>query len=67
MANIEEKVKNLIKPIIENLGYDLYDVEYVKEAKNFFLRIYIDKPEGINIQDCEKVNNEINDILDKAN
>ena len=67
MANIEEKVKNLIKPIIENLGYGLYDVEYVKEAKNFFLRIYIDKPEGINIQDCEKVNNEINDILDEAN
>ena len=66
MANIEEKVQNLIRPKIEALGYELYDVEYVKEGKNYFLRIYIDKPEGINIQDCEKVNNEINEELDKA-
>lgn len=66
MANIEEKVENLLKPTIEKIGYDLYDVEYAKEGKNFFLRILIDKQEGISIEDCEKVNNAINDLLDEA-
>ena len=66
MANIEEKVENLLKPVIEENGYDLYDVEYAKEGKNYFLRIYIDKPEGIDLKDCEKVNDLINDLLDKA-
>ena len=65
-ANIEEKVKNLIEPIIQSLGYDLYDIEYVKEGKNYFLRIFIDQPNGIDLNDCEKVNNAINDILDEA-
>ena len=42
MANIEEKIENLTFNIIKNLGYDLYDVEYVKEGKDYFLRIYIE-------------------------
>lgn len=67
MASIEERVEMLIKPIVEKIGYELYDVEYAKEGKNYFLRIFIDKPEGINLQDCEKVNDAINDILDEAN
>ncbi len=67
LANIEEKVENLIKSKVEEIGYELYDVEYSKEGKNYFLRIFIDKPQGIDLEDCEKVNNEINDILDKAN
>ena len=67
MANIEEKVESLIKPKIENIGYELYDVEYSKEGKNYFLRVFIDKPEGIDLTDCEKVNDEINDVLDEAN
>ena len=66
MANIEEKVENLLKEKIENIGYDLYDVEYAKEGKNYFLRIYIDKPEGIDLKDCEKVNDAISDLLDEA-
>ena len=66
MASIEEKVEILLKEKIENIGYDLYDVEYAKEGPNYFLRIFIDKPEGIDIDDCEKVNNEIMDELDKA-
>lgn len=65
MANIEEKIENLIKDKIENIGYELYDVEYVKEGKDFFLRIFIDSPNGIDLNDCEKVNNEITDILDE--
>lgn len=67
MANIEEKVEALVKPKIEKIGYELYDVEYAKEGKNNFLRIYIDSKKGITINDCEKVNNEITDILDEAN
>lgn len=66
MANIEEKVEELLKTSIENLGYELYDVEYAKEGPNYYLRIFIDKPEGIDIDDCEKVNNEIDPILDNA-
>jgi ribosome maturation factor RimP len=67
MASIENKVETLIKERVENLGYDLYDVEYAKEAKNFFLRIYIDSKKGISLEDCEKVSNEINEPLDKSN
>ena len=64
--NIESKVSSLIEPIIENIGYSLYDLLYVKEGKDFYLRVVIDKPEGIDINDCEKVNDAINDILDEA-
>lgn len=68
MANIEEKIENLVKQPIESLGYSLYDVQYVKEGQNYFLRIFIEKEDGsIDLDDCEKVNNGINDILDTAN
>ena len=65
-TNIETKVEELLKSIIENIGYELYDVRYEKEGKDYYLRIIIDKPEGIDINDCENVNNAINDILDEA-
>ena len=66
MANIEEKVEKLLKEKIEKIGYELYDVEYSKEGKNYFLRVYIDKNEGTSLEDCEKVNNEIIPLLDEA-
>ena len=66
MASIEEKVEKLIQPIIQNIGYELYDVEYAKEGKNYFLRIFIDKENGIDLNDCEKVNDAISDLLDEA-
>ena len=66
MANIEEKVETLLKEKIEKIGYDLYDVEYAKVGPNYFLRIFIDKKDGIDLEDCEIVNNEIMDELDKA-
>ena len=65
-TNIETRVEELLKSIIENIGYELYDVRYEKEGKDYYLRIIIDKPEGIDINDCENVNNAINDILDEA-
>ena len=66
MSKIEEKVEQLLQKRIEEIGYELYDVEYAKEGKDYYLRIFIDKPEGINLEDCEKVNSEINDLLDQA-
>ena len=66
MANIEQKVETLLKPKIEELGYELYDVEYVKEGKKYFLRIYIDNEKGIDLKDCEKVNDAIMEPLDDA-
>ena len=64
--NIEEKVEQLIEKTINELGYELYDVEYAKEGKDYFLRIFIDKNEGIDLNDCEKVNDTVNPILDAA-
>ena len=67
MANIEERVETLVTKPIENLGYQLYDVQYAKEGKDYFLRIFIESPEGqISLEDCEKVNNEIDELLDSA-
>ncbi len=64
MSKVEEKVESLIKKKIEDLGYELYDVEYSKEGKDYYLNIYIDSTKGIDLNDCEKVNNEINPLLD---
>lgn len=67
MANIEEKVENLIKNKVEDLGYSIYDVQYVKEGQEYYLRIFIEKESGsIDLNDCEKVNDVINDLLDSA-
>lgn len=66
MANIEERIENRISKIIENLGYELYDVQYTKEGKDYFLRIFIErKDREITLDDCEIVNNAITDILDE--
>lgn len=65
MPNIEERTEEIIKPIIQNLGYSIYDIQYVKEGKDYYLRIFIDSKNGIGLEDCEKVNNAITDILDE--
>lgn len=65
MTAIETKIKNCINPIISNLGYQLYDVIYEKEGRENYLRIFIDKADGISLNDCENVNNSITDILDE--
>ena len=67
MASIEERVENLIQKKVEELGYILYDVQYAKEGQNYFLRVFIEKNDGaIDLNDCEKVNDGINDLLDTA-
>jgi len=66
LASIEERIESLVEKKINDLGYELYDVEYAKEGREYYLRIFIDKPEGIDLNDCEKVNDGINDLLDQA-
>ena len=65
MTSLEKKIEDLVKPIITNLGYKVYDVMYQKEGKDNYLRIFIDKEGGIDLNDCEKVNDSVNDILDE--
>lgn len=61
----ESKTEELVLPIIEENKFELVDVEYVKEGGNWYLRIYIDKPGGINIDDCELVSRALSDKLDE--
>lgn len=60
-----EKVRTLILPLVEELRYELYHVEYVKENDENYLRIYIDSPDGISLSDCEKVSRPVSDLLDE--
>lgn len=62
---IEEHTEELVTPILERMGFFLYDVEYVKEGGDCYLRIYIEKESGITVDDCEAVSREMNEILDK--
>ena len=66
MAKVTELVAVLAAPIAEQNGCTLWDVEYVREAGQWFLRVYIDKPEGISINDCEAVSRPLSDALDEA-
>ena len=59
------KVWKLCEPIVEGLGLSLWDVRYVKEGAGWYLRVYIDKPGGVDINDCEAVSRAINDPLDE--
>ena len=61
----EEKTEALLLPIVSPLGIEIYDVEYVKEGSDYYLRAYIDKPGGVNIIDCETVSRALSDALDR--
>ena len=62
--NYESKTEALLLPIAEKNHVEIYDVEYVKEGSDFYLRCYIDKDGGVNIQDCETVSRALSDQLD---
>lgn len=59
-----EKIETLVKPIADELNYEVYHIEFVKENNEFYLRIYIDKEEGISITDCEALSRKVSDVLD---
>ena len=65
MAKVTDTVAALARPIVEEKGCSLWDVEYVKEAGEWFLRLYIDKPGGVGIDDCEAVSRPVSDLLDE--
>lgn len=65
-GGIAAAVTKLAEPLAEELGYFLWDVEYVKEGSEMYLRITIDSEEGITIEDCEKMHRAIDPILDEA-
>ena len=60
----EQKTEALVMPLIEENGFELVDVEYVKEAGNYYLRVYIDKEGGITVDDCEVISRALGDKLD---
>ncbi len=61
----EARTEELLAPIAESHGVEIYDVEYVKEGSDYYLRAFIDKPEGVNIIDCENVSRALSDALDR--
>ena len=62
----EEIAESLVTPITDSMGISVYDVEYVKEGSEHYLRIYIDKPGGVNINDCETVSRAFSEKLDEV-
>ena len=64
-GNTVAEVSELVRPIIEAMGLTLWDVRYVKEGAVWYLRIFIDKDEGVTIEDCEAVTRAVNDPLDR--
>ncbi|MBO5078194.1 MAG: ribosome maturation factor RimP [Oscillospiraceae bacterium] len=65
MLKVTDQVTEFSKPIVEAMGCKLWDVEYVREGSERFLRIYIDKDGGVDIEDCEKVHRAIDPVLDE--
>ena len=63
----EAKTEELLLPIAEENGVEIYDVEYVKEGSDWYLRVYIDKEGGVTIDDCQNVSRAFNEILDREN
>jgi ribosome maturation factor RimP len=66
MSKITERVFELAKPVVEEEGCSLWDVEYLREAGTWYLRIYIDKEGGVSIDDCERISRRLDPILDEA-
>lgn len=66
MANSAEKVYELIKDAVAAEGVGLWDVRFLKEGASWYLRVFIDKPEGISIDDCTNVSHVIDPIIDEA-
>ena len=66
MSKISEKVFELARPVVEEEGCSLWDVEYVREAGTWYLRVYVDKEGGVSIDDCERISRRLDPVLDEA-
>jgi len=67
LSNVVEAITEIVQPIVERNQFELADIEFIKEGKNWFLRVYIDKPEGIDLEDCALVSEQISEHMDKIN
>jgi ribosome maturation factor RimP len=65
MSKITDLVRDLAEPVVRKHGCELWDVEYVKEAGGWFLRVYIDREGGVSLEHCEAVSRELDPILDE--
>jgi ribosome maturation factor RimP len=65
-SRVTDIVEQMALPIVEAAGLELVDVEFKKEGANWFLRVYIDKPEGVDIDDCSRVSEQLSDLLDET-
>lgn len=65
--SVERRVEALVSPIIQEQGLELVDVEYVKEGAHWYLRIYIDKEDGVDIDDCTNISHSVSEVLDRDN
>lgn len=66
MSRITDQVSELARPIVEEEGCSLWDVEYVREAGQWYLRVYIDKEGGVGIDDCTRISRRLDPLLDEA-
>ena len=66
MRSIGELVESLARPVVEGFGLTLWDVEYVKEGGQWYLRLYLDRESGVTIEDCEAVSRAVDPVLDEA-
>lgn len=66
MSKITDRVTEIARPIVEEEGCTLWDVEYVKEAGTRYLRVYIDKAGGVDIDDCERISRRLDPVLDET-
>lgn len=66
MSKITDKVTELARPVVEEEGCTLWDVEYIREAGSWYLRVFIDKEGGVDIMDCERISRRLDPILDEA-
>lgn len=66
MSKVVEVVEELVTPIVNELNLELVDIEYKKEGKNWFLRVFIDKENGVDIEECEMVSERLSERLDEV-
>src|SRR5690625_3051010 len=66
MSKIKQVAEELVQPILEHYDLELFDIEYVKEGQDLFLRIFIDKEDGVTLEECELVSTELSDHLDEV-
>ena len=64
-STIEAAAEAAVRPIVESHGFSLWDVWFAKEGAKWYLRIFLDKPHGVSIDDCESIDGEINSIIDE--